>query len=156
MFNKVYEFEGKLITKNIEMIRTATAHWEGNLKEGKGTLSTQSSILDKTNYSFKTRFEEGEKGTNPEELLAAAHAGCFTMSVASMLDKKGLIAGSLETKATLTLEGLSITAIHLSIKGTVKGIRADELEAMVKDAEKNCIISKALKVAITSESHFVA
>ena len=71
------------------MLRTATAHWQGNLKDGKGNISTQSGILDKTNYSFKTRFEEGEKGTNPEELLAAAHAGCFTMSVASMLDKKG-------------------------------------------------------------------
>ena len=71
------------------MKRTATARWEGNLKEGKGALTTQSGILDKTNYGFKTRFEEGEKGTNPEELLAASHAGCFTMSVASILDKKG-------------------------------------------------------------------
>ena len=71
------------------MKRTAKAHWQGNLKEGKGTLSTQSGVLDKTNYSFKTRFEEGEKGTNPEELLAAAHAGCYTMSVVSILTKKG-------------------------------------------------------------------
>jgi osmotically inducible protein OsmC len=138
------------------MVRTAIAHWQGNLKEGKGTLSTQSGILNKTNYSFKARFEEGQKGTNPEELLAASHAGCFTMWVASIIDKKGLIPISLETTATLKLEGLSITAVHLSITGSVKGINADEFATVVKDAEQNCIISKALKVAITSESHFVA
>ena len=138
------------------MIRTATAHWQGNLKEGKGTLSTQSGILDKTNYSFNTRFEDGQTGTNPEELLAASHAGCFTMSVASIIDKKKLIPTSLETTATLTLEGLSITAIHLSITGVVKGLNADEFAAVVKEAEQNCIVSKALKVAITSEAHFVA
>ncbi|MDM8159609.1 OsmC family peroxiredoxin [Labilibaculum sp. K2S] len=135
------------------MKRTATANWQGNIKEGKGTLSTQSGILDKTNYSFKTRFEEGEKGTNPEELLATAHAGCFTMSVASILDKKGLSPDKLDTKASLTLEGLSITAIHLSIKGSVKDMNADAFATVVKEAEQNCIVSKVLKVAITSESH---
>ena len=138
------------------MIRTATAHWQGNLKDGNGTLSTQSGILTKTNYSFKTRFEEGQKGTNPEELLAASHAGCFTMWVASIIDKKGLIPTSLETTATLTLEGLSITAIHLSIKGSVKGLNANEFDLVVKEAEQNCIVSKALKVAITSEAHFIS
>ena len=136
------------------MIRTATAHWEGNLKEGKGALTSQSGILDKTNYGFKTRFEEGEKGTNPEELLAASHAGCFTMSVASILDKKGLTADKLDTTATLTLEGLAITTIHLSITGSVKGMDAAAFAAIVKEAEQHCIVSKALKVAITSESHF--
>lgn len=135
------------------MKRTATAHWHGNLKEGKGILSSQSGILDKTNYSFKTRFEEGEKGTNPEELLAAAHAGCFTMSVASILDKKGLTPDKMDTKATVTLEGLAITAIHLSITGSVKDMDADAFASVVKEAEQNCIVSKALKVAITSESH---
>jgi len=137
------------------MKRTAKAHWQGNLKEGKGTLSTQSEILNKTNYSFKTRFEEGQKGTNPEELLAASHAGCFTMSVASILDKRGITSGSLDTDATLTLEGLSITAIHLSITGSVKGINALEFDAVVKEAEQNCIVSKALNVKITSEAHLV-
>ncbi|HUX55064.1 MAG TPA: OsmC family peroxiredoxin [Williamwhitmania sp.] len=137
------------------MIRTATAQWQGNLKEGKGNISTQSGILAKTNYSFKTRFEEGVKGTNPEELLAAAHAGCFTMSVASILDKKGFKVGLLETLATLTLEGLAITAIHLSISGSISGIDTDEFKAVVKEAEKNCIVSRALKVAITSEAHLV-
>ena len=138
------------------MIRTATARWEGNLKEGNVALTTQSGILDKTNYGFKTRFEEGEKGTNPEELLAASHAGCFTMSVASILDKKGLTADKLDTTATLTLEGLAITTIHLSISGSVKGMDAAAFAAIVKEAEQNCIVSKALKVAITSESHFKA
>lgn len=137
------------------MIRTATAHWQGNLKEGKGNISTQSGILDKTNFSFKTRFEEGVEGTNPEELLAAAHAGCFTMSVAAMLDKKGFKVGSLETLATLTLEGLAITAINLSITGSISGIDTNEFNAIVKDSEKNCIVSKALKVPITSEAHLV-
>lgn len=134
------------------MKRTATALWHGNLKEGKGTLSTQSGILDKTNYSFKTRFDEGEKGTNPEELLAAAHAGCFTMSVASMLDKKGISPEKLDTNAILTLEGLAITAIHLSITGSGKDMDADTFAAVVKEAEQNCIVSKALKVAITSDN----
>ncbi|WP_158841035.1 OsmC family peroxiredoxin [Polaribacter sp. L3A8] len=138
------------------MKRITTANWQGSLKEGKGSLSTQSKILDKTNYSFKTRFEEGEKGTNPEELLAAAHAGCFTMSVASILDKKGLTPDKLDTKAILTLKGLDITDIHLSITGAVKGIDADAFAVIVKDAEGNCIISKALKVTITSESHLDA
>ena len=135
------------------MKRTAEAHWQGNLKEGKGTLTTQSGILDKTEYGFKTRFEEGQKGTNPEELLAASHAGCFTMSVASILDKKGIIADSLDTDASLTLEGLSITGIHLSITGSANGINADEFADAVKEAEQNCIVSRALKVPITSEAH---
>jgi len=137
------------------MKRTAKAHWTGTLKEGKGTLTTPSGILDKTNYSFKTRFE-GEKGTNPEELLAAAHAGCFTMAVGSILTQKGLNPSALDTEAILSMEGLTVTGIHLSITGSVSGISADEFTAITKDAEKNCIISKALSVPITSEAHFVA
>ncbi len=136
------------------MTRTATAHWEGNLKEGKGTLSTQSGVLEKSNYSFKTRFEEGEKGTNPEELLAAAHAGCFTMAVSSMLNAKGITANRLDTQATLTMEGLEITGIHLNISGSVPGLEAEGFATITKDAEQNCLISKALKIPITSEVHF--
>lgn len=136
------------------MKRTATAHWSGNLKEGKGNISTQSGILDHTNYSFKTRFEEGEKGTNPEELLAAAHAGCFTMAVSSMFSQKGITVTNLDTQATLTMEGLTITGIHLSISGEVPNTTAVDFEAIVKDAEKNCVISKALSIPITSEAHF--
>ncbi len=138
------------------MKRTAKAHWSGNLKEGKGSLSTQSGILDKTNYSFKTRFEEGEKGTNPEELLAAAHAGCFTMAVDAILTQKGLSPKALDTEATVLMEGLTVTSVHLNITGSVEGISAEEFATITKDAEKNCIISKALSVPITSEAHFVA
>jgi lipoyl-dependent peroxiredoxin len=136
------------------MIRTAKAHWEGNLKEGKGTLSTQSGVLESINYSYKTRFEKGEKGTNPEELLAAAHAGCFTMAVSSMLGSKGMNPNKLDTIATLTMEGLSIIGIHLNISGAVPGINAEEFATITKDAEKNCLISKVLNIPITSEVHF--
>ncbi|MBA2610949.1 MAG: OsmC family protein [Bacteroidetes bacterium] len=135
------------------MKRTAQAHWEGNLKEGKGNLTSPSGILNKTNYSFKTRFE-GDPGTNPEELLAAAHAGCFTMAVSAILTQKGKTPTSLDTEASVTMESLTITGIHLNIKGTVPGITADEFTAVTKEAEKNCVISKALGVTITSEAHF--
>ncbi len=137
------------------MKRTANAEWQGTLKEGKGSLSTQSGILENTNYSFKTRFEEGEKGTNPEELLAAAHAGCFTMAVGAILTQKGLNPKSLHTNATVSMEGLSITGVHLAITGSVEGIDAAEFEAITKDAEKNCLISKVLSIPITSEAKFV-
>jgi lipoyl-dependent peroxiredoxin len=135
------------------MKRTATAHWEGSLKDGKGNLSSQSGILNKTNYSFKTRFE-GDPGTNPEELLAAAHAGCFTMAVSAMLTQKGLNPKSLDTEATVTMENLVITGIHLNITGSVDGLTSEEFTAVTKEAEKNCVISKALGVSITSEAHF--
>jgi len=138
------------------MKRTAKAHWSGNLKEGNGTLSTESGILDNANYSFKMRFEEGVEGTNPEELLAATLAGCFTMQVSANLTKKGFNPTSLDTEATVTMEDLTITGIHLSITGSVSGANAGEFEAAVKDAERNCIISKALSVPISSETHFVA
>jgi osmotically inducible protein OsmC len=136
------------------MIRKATAHWEGNLKEGKGSLSTESTVLKQINYSYKTRFEDGATGTNPEELLAAAHAGCFTMAVAAILTQKNITPTTLDTEAALTMEGLSITNIHLSITGTVSGISADEFTAITKDAEKNCLISKVLNIPISSEAHF--
>ena len=136
------------------MLRTAKAYWSGTLKEGNGTLTTQSGVLDHTKYSFTTRFE-GEKGTNPEELIGAANAGCFTMWVASLLTKKGLNPTSLDTDATVTLEGTTITAIHLSITGSVPGINAEDFQAVTKEAEKDCIISKALTVPITSEAHLV-
>lgn len=138
------------------MKRLAYAQWKGSLTEGKGDISTQSGILEKTRYSFRTRFEDGERGTNPEELLAAAHAGCFTMAVGATLSKQEHIPELLDTVATLTLEGLTITAIHLSITGTVKGITAKEFEAVVKDAEKTCIISKALSVPITSDAKLIS
>lgn len=137
------------------MKRTANAHWEGNLKEGKGALTTQSSILHQTNYSFKTRLAEGERGTNPEELLAAAHAGCFTMAVSAALTEKGLSEMTLDTEAVVTMEGLSITAVHLTLTGKMSGISAEEFEGITKGAEKNCLISKVLNIPISSESHLI-
>jgi len=136
--------------------RTATAHWLGDFKKGKGSLSTQSETLEEINYSYKTRFEDGKFGTNPEELLAAAHAGCFTMSVAALLGVKKFTPTSLTTKATLTMKGLSIDAIHLAISGIVPGLTAKEFGAIIKEAEQTCIISKILKVTITSEANFIA
>ncbi len=134
--------------------RTASAHWEGDLKAGKGSISTQSTTLNKTQYSFKTRFEDGV-GTNPEELLAAAHAGCFTMAVSLGLTQAGFTASALDTQATVHLEGLDVTGVHLSITGSVPGIAAEKFTEIAKGAEKNCIISKALKVAITSDAKLV-
>jgi len=134
--------------------RTASAHWEGDLKTGKGNLSTQSNTLNKSQYSYKTRFEEGV-GTNPEELLAAAHAGCFTMAVSLMLTQAGYTIDALDTVASVNLEGLDVTGVHLSVKGKVPGISAEKFTEITRSAEKNCIISKALKVAITSDASLV-
>jgi osmotically inducible protein OsmC len=136
------------------MIRTANAHWEGNLKEGNGTLATQSGVLENTNYSFKTRFTEGEKGTNPEELLAAAHAGCFTMAVCAKLNAKGITPNKLDTEATLTMNDIGIVSMHLKISGAVPGISAEEFATITKDAEQNCYVSKVLNIPISSEVHF--
>lgn len=138
------------------MKRTARAHWSGTIKEGNGELTTQSEILNKMKFSFKTRISEDEKGTNPEELLAAAHAACFTMAVSFALTQKGLDPTSLNTEAVLSMEGFDITGIHLSITGSVSGISADEFETITKDAEKNCLISKVLNIPISSEAHFIS
>ena len=137
------------------MKRTANAHWSGTIKEGKGELTTQSKTLDQTNYSFKTRFTGEENGTNPEELLAAANAGCFTMAVSFALTGKGLNPASLDTEAVLSMDGAGITGVHLSITGKVTGIDADEFEAITKEAEKNCLISKTLSLPISSEARLV-
>jgi len=138
------------------MKRTASAHWTGSAKEGKGELTTQSGILNKTNYSFNTCFTGEEKGTNPEELLAAAHAGCFTMTVSFALTQEGFPPASLTTTATLLMEGFNITGMHLFINGVVPGITADTFNAFVKVAEKDCLISKALRIPVTSESRLGA
>lgn len=132
--------------------RTAKANWQGTLKEGKGTVTTPSGLLNNSNYSYKTRFEEGEKGTNPEELLAAAHASCFTMWVSSVLTTKGFNPRSLDTEATITMEDAVIIGMHLKISGSIEGITAPEFETATKESAKNCIISKALSIPITSES----
>ncbi len=156
--NKVTEPEGidNPIKIEKEVKRTASANWQGDLKGGKGTLSTESLVLSEVNYSFKTRFESGESGTNPEELLAAAHAGCFTMSVAAILAKQNYEITSLNTTANVMFVGLDITKIHLSITGLVANITADEFSSAVIDATEKCMISKALKIPVTSESHLLS
>ena len=137
------------------MKRTASAHWEGDLKTGKGNLSTQSTVLNKSQYSFNTRFENGA-GTNPEELLAAAHAGCFTMATSLALSQAGFTVTSLDTVATVNLEGTDITGIHLVITGKVQSISSSQFTEITKAVEKGCIISKALKVPITSEATLIS
>ncbi len=138
------------------MKRTASAHWEGTLKDGKGTISSQSTTLHDTQFSFKTRFESGV-GTNPEELIAAAHAGCFTMAVGAQMTQMGLNPKSLDTKAVLDLDmaTLSITGIHLSLTGAVEGIDNEQFQVIAEGAKANCIISKALSVPITMDATLV-
>jgi osmotically inducible protein OsmC len=133
------------------MKRTAKAHWNGTLTEGKGEISTQSTILNNTQYSFKTRFADGI-GTNPEELIAAAHAGCFTMAVGAVLTQAGFTPGDLTTDAILDLDmqALTITGIHLELKGSaIEGVSEEKFKEIAEGAKANCIISKALSVPIT-------
>ncbi len=133
------------------MKRTAHAHWKGTLTEGKGEITTQSTTLNNTQYSFKTRFQEGV-GTNPEELIAAAHAGCFTMAVGAQLTQAGFTPNDLTTDATLDLDmaTLSITNIHLDLKASaIEGVSAEKFNEIANGAKAGCIISKALSVPIS-------
>lgn len=131
------------------MKRSATAVWKGSLKEGAGVLTTQSKTLDNTQYSFKTRFEDGV-GTNPEELVAAAHAGCFTMQLSAFIGEGGYTIESLETNCVITLDQGTITNSDLTVTGKISGISDDEFQQLVTKAEKNCPISKLLNAAISS------
>ena len=133
------------------MIRHASAVWNGSGKEGNGQLSTQSGVLQQTQYSFNTRFADGI-GTNPEELIAAAHAGCFTMKLSFVLGEGGFTADSLETKCEITFENGAITKSHLTVTGKVPGISEEQFQEAVKNAEQNCPISKLLKTEISSEA----
>jgi osmotically inducible protein OsmC len=133
------------------MKRTANAHWNGTLQEGKGEITTQSTILNKTQYSFKTRFADGV-GTNPEELIAAAHAGCFTMAVGAALTQQGITPGDLTTDAILDLDmqALEIKGIHLELKASViEGVDEAKFKEVAEGAKAGCIVSKALSVPIT-------
>ncbi len=128
------------------MKRTASAHWNGNLKEGKGSITTQSTILNKTQYSFNTRFADGI-GTNPEELIGAAHAGCVTMALSATLEQAGFIAGNLNTKATVEFDpaSLRITTITLDLAADViPGLSEAEFANYATAAKENCPVSKAL------------
>ncbi len=133
------------------MVRNATAVWNGSGKEGKGQLTTGSGVLSNTSYNFKQRFEN-DPGTNPEELVAAAHAGCFTMKLSFVLGEAGFTPDNLETRCDITFEGGAITKSHLVVKGKVPGITKEKFDEAVKNAEQNCPISKLLKAEISSEA----
>ena len=133
------------------MKRNATAVWNGSGKEGKGILSAQSGTLKDTQYSYKSRFEEGT-GTNPEELIAAAHAGCFTMKLSFVLQEAGFTADEIETKCDITLDNGSITKSHLTVTAKIPNLTKVEFDASVKDAKENCPISKLLNTDISMEA----
>lgn len=134
------------------MKRSASAAWRGNLKNGKGVISTQSGVLSETPYGFNTRFED-EAGTNPEELIAAAHAGCFSMALAALLEKEAMTAHSIQTMATVTLEkgegGFAITAVHLDLMADIPGANPADFERIAGIAKQECPVSKLLAIKPT-------
>jgi len=135
------------------MKRTASAVWHGGLKEGKGTVSTESGVLSENQYSFGTRFESG-RGTNPEELIAAAHASCFSMALSAELGKAGLTPESIHTTSTLTMErlettGWTVTKMHLDVEAKIPGAAAEAFDAAANGAKAGCPISRLLKAEIT-------
>ena len=135
--------------------KSASAQWSGGIKEGIGSISTETGVLNKAPYGFKARFEDGP-GTNPEELIGAAHAGCFTMALSGVLEKAGLKASQMETKATVTLEkqgeGFAVTAIHLALTATIPGATDEAFQAAAKDAKANCPVSKLFNATITLDA----
>lgn len=137
------------------MKRTATAIWKGSGKEGTGTLSTQSTVLNNTQYSFNSRFAEGI-GTNPEELVAAAHSGCFTMKLSFSLNEAGFTADEINTQCAISFENGAIVESHLTVKAKVPGIDAAKFQECAKDAEQNCPISKLLNTKITMDAELVS
>jgi len=141
------------------MKRTASAVWNGGLKTGKGGISTESGVLANAQYSFGTRFEAG-KGTNPEELIAAAHAGCFSMALAAQLEAAGLTAASIDTIAGVTLlktdAGFTITAVHLQTRAKVPGASQQQFDAAAGNAKAGCPVSRVLKAEITLDAKLEA
>lgn len=137
------------------MKRKGSAVWSGDLKSGTGTVSTESGVLKQSQYSFKTRFEDGI-GTNPEELIAAAHAGCFSMALSAQLAQGGMTAERIETTATVTMEqsggGFSITAVHLDLNAKIPGADQAAFEKAANDAKTGCPVSKVLNATITMDA----
>lgn len=137
------------------MIRNASAEWNGGLKDGKGKISTDSGVLKDTQYSFSTRFEDGI-GTNPEELIAAAHAGCFSMALSGQLGNAGLTADSINTKASVKLEklesGFAITSVHLEVRAKIPGADNDAFMTAANNAKAGCPVSKVLNTEITMDA----
>ena len=140
------------------MVRKASAVWKGSLKEGKGTISSDSGVLSNTPYSFSTRFENA-KGTNPEELIAAAHAGCFTMALSAQLGNAGITPESLETTASLSLDkldaGWTVTKIHLEVTAQIPGADKAAFDKAAEAAKAGCPISRLLKAEITMTARLV-
>ncbi len=136
------------------MKRNATAVWNGSGKEGKGNLTTQSSVLSKTQYSWSSRFEEGI-GTNPEELVAAAHSGCFNMKLSFVIGAAGFTPESLETTCTITLDNGAVTSSHLVLKAKVPGISKEKFDECAAEAKANCPISKLLNTTITMDATLI-
>lgn len=135
------------------MKRNATAVWNGTGKDGKGTLSTQSTVLSSTQYSYKSRFEEGV-GTNPEELMAAAHAGCFTMKLSFSIGEAGFTPEKIETSCSIALENGAITTSELKVTATVPGMNEEQFQKCAQDAKENCPVSKAfsaLKISLEAK-----
>src|SRR5215217_8911247 len=137
------------------MRRKGSAHWEGGIRDGRGTVSTDSGVLSGAQYSFSTRFEEG-KGTNPEELIAAAHAGCFSMALSKQLGDAGLTAESINTTASVRLEktdaGFSITKVHLDVTARVPGADAAAFETAANNAKAGCPVSRLFNAEITMDA----
>ncbi len=135
--------------------RTGSAVWSGGIKDGKGSISTQSGVLDNTQYGFNTRFENGP-GTNPEELIGAAHAGCFTMALSAKLGEAGMTAKSINTTATVSLDkvddGFVISAVHLNLVANIPGANKEAFEAAALNAKQNCPVSKLLNATITLDA----
>jgi osmotically inducible protein OsmC len=135
--------------------RSANAVWQGNLKDGAGMLSAPSGVLNQTPYSFKTRFGD-TPGTNPEELIAAAHAGCFTMATSFALQNAGFTATKLETRADVTLEpsagGFTIAGVHLTMRASVPGIAPEQFQEIAAGAKANCPVSRVLSCPITMDA----
>src|ERR671916_2596130 len=137
------------------MKRTASARWQGGLKDGKGTLTSASGVLSETQYSFHTRFEDGQ-GTNPEELIAAAHAGCFSMALSGQLGNANLTAESIKTTASVKLEktdaGFTITEVHLNVAARVPNATQEQFETAANNAKAGCPVSRLLNAKITLEA----
>jgi osmotically inducible protein OsmC len=131
------------------MSKYANAEWRGTGKEGKGTLTTETKFVQNTPFTYATRFGEAKDGTNPEELIAAAHAGCFSMKLSFVLNAEGFTADLIETKCDITLADGAISKSHLAVKAKIPGISKEKFEACAKDAKENCPISKSLKSSIS-------
>lgn len=141
------------------MKRKASAEWKGSLKEGKGNLSTESGVLGKAQYSFDTRFESGI-GTNPEELVAAAHAGCFSMQLSALLGKAGLVPDHIATTAVVTFENLdqgwTVIESHLEVNASIPGATAGSFAKLAEDAKTGCLMSRLLKTTVTMDAKLIA